>query len=76
MGDWVYNYAGWGGWPTPAPIICRDIAPIIIICGLFYAAKITFTHNAGNTSKIKGLAQFAAIDLKSLTFNKACLICP
>ena len=74
VGWWVYNYAGYPVWTTPTPIICRDIAGIIIHCGLFYPAKIIFTHNAGNPSKIKHLAPFAAIDLKSLTFEKHRLI--
>ena len=74
VGWWVYNYAGYPPWTTPAPIICRDIAGIIIYCGLFYPAKITLTQNAGNPSKIKHLAPFAAIDLKSVTFEKHRLI--
>ena len=41
VGWWVYNYAGYPVWTTPAPIICRVIAGIIIYCGLFYPAKIT-----------------------------------
>ena len=48
----------------------------IIYSSVILSGKIIVTHYAANPNKINSLAQFVAIDLKSLTLQKACLICP
>jgi hypothetical protein len=59
-----------GWWPTPAPIIYRGIAAIIIYRRVNLSARIIVSRNAGNPNEINSLAQFSAIDLKSLTFKE------
>ena len=51
------------------------MARIIIYAWVILSAKIIVSRYARKANEIKGLAQFSAIDLKSLTLNKAYFNC-
>ena len=76
MGDGVYNYAGYPQWATQPLNIMGLLLDNILYSSVNLSGKIIVSRYAGNPSKINSLAQFVAIDLKCITFNKACLFCP